>query len=182
MSPPSSELTVATTSWMPDFCSRFGELLGDLLLRRLGDDIRLIDDAAGERRKRQRIGQRHRAEKRGGSRGSRRALQDASKALARSGIIPTASGASRLRISRLELHLRRRLGVIIGGKFRQRLVIAEDGRGPENAGEGDERRIILPHRLDIIAARDGDTVLPCLRAGIAAPGSSGSTSDRDNFR
>ena len=67
--------------------------------------------------------------------------------------------APRPRNARSELHLRRRLRAFVGGEFRHRLVAAEDGLRPEHGREGAQRRVIGPHRLDIVAPRDRDAVL-----------------------
>ena len=50
------------------------------------------------------------------------------------------------------------LRAVVGGKFGHRLGAAEKGRRPQHAGEGLQRRIVDPHRFDVVAPGDGDAV------------------------
>src|SRR6201988_3537203 len=61
-----------------------------------------------------------------------------------------------------ELHLRRLRGTLDRGELRHRLVGTEEGRGPQEAGEGLELGVVDPHRLDVVAPGDGDAVLGAL--------------------
>src|ERR1043166_5092437 len=60
----------------------------------------------------------------------------------------------------LELYLRRRLRAFACGEFRHRLIRAEEGRRPQQAGEGLERRVVDPHRLDVVAPRPPRSARP----------------------
>src|SRR6516164_4177461 len=58
-----------------------------------------------------------------------------------------------------ELHLRRP-GHVLGDRERLHgLVAPVERRGPDHAGERAQLRVVLPHRVDVIAPGDGDAVL-----------------------
>src|SRR6516162_2389589 len=58
-----------------------------------------------------------------------------------------------------ELHLRRP-GHVFGDRKRLHgLVAPVERRGPDHAGERAQLRVVLPHRVDVIAPGDGDAVL-----------------------
>ena len=57
-----------------------------------------------------------------------------------------------------EFHLRRGLRIIICGELCHGFVGAEKCCGPQYAGEGFERGIVDPHRLDIVAPRNSNPI------------------------
>ncbi len=60
---------------------------------------------------------------------------------------------------RSEFHLRRRLHVLGHCERLHRLVVLVKRGGPDHAGKGAQLRVVLPHRLDVVAARHCDAVL-----------------------
>src|SRR5262249_36059100 len=61
-----------------------------------------------------------------------------------------------------ELHLRRS-GHVFGIRERfHGLVAPVERRGPDDAGERTQLRVVLPHRVDVVAPGDGDAVLGAL--------------------
>ena len=62
-----------------------------------------------------------------------------------------------------ELHLRRRLRIVVGGEFRHRLVAAKHCPGPQQAGERLELSVVGPRRLDVVPPRRRDAGLSALK-------------------
>src|SRR5262245_32804687 len=63
------------------------------------------------------------------------------------------------RISRSELHLRRPDHVLGHREGLHGLFAAVERRGPDHARERAQLRVVLPHRVDVVAPRHGDAVL-----------------------
>src|SRR5262249_49506236 len=61
-----------------------------------------------------------------------------------------------------ELHLRRTLRLFRDGEGLHRLIPSVERRSPDQARERAQLRIVLPHRLDVVAARHRDAVLGAL--------------------
>src|SRR6516162_6911691 len=88
---------------------------------------------------------------------SKRKAQKTSARPARRRRPPPLSHALTARPS--ELHLRRP-GHVLGDRKRLHgLVAPVERRGPDHAEERAQLRIVLPHRFDVVAPRDGDAVL-----------------------
>src|SRR5580658_7368535 len=75
-------------------------------------------------------------------------------------------GIRALLLRGLELHLRGRLGVGVGGERNQRLNRAEYCLRPKHTRKGSQRGVEVLHRGDVVAAGDGDPVFGALELGL----------------
>src|SRR3954469_23923266 len=66
------------------------------------------------------------------------------------------------RVARSEFYLRRRLHVLRHRERLHRLVVLVESRGPDDARERTQLGIVLPHRLDVVAACDRNAILRTL--------------------
>src|SRR3954464_5097430 len=66
------------------------------------------------------------------------------------------------RVARSEFYLRRRLHVLRHRERLHRLVVLVESRGPDDARERTQLGIVLPHRLDVVAACDHNAILRAL--------------------
>src|ERR1700687_3440065 len=154
---PSSEATVATTSWIPDFVSRSASFCS--IAVRVSVEIIFARSTT-------------RPESAGRVRAKPVAIvhNNAVKAMARRDpLLPGAEGMRPAVISMplcrdgaSEFYLWRLVRILNRGELRHRLVGAEEGRGPQYAGECLELGVIDPYCLDVIAPRNCNAVLGSL--------------------
>src|SRR5690242_18126027 len=157
MSWPSSEDTVATTSWMPDFDSRSASFCSIAL--RVAGSMMLAWSTT-------------RPVSAGKLSAKAPAIVINSTAMVTTGrttLLPRAEEVRPAvilmplcRDGSLEFHLRRLGRIFVRGELCHRLVAAEDGVGPDDAGERPQLGIVETHRLDVVAPSDGNAVLGAL--------------------
>src|SRR5215831_6612991 len=153
MSWPSSEETVATTSWMPDFDSRSASFCSIAL--RVAGSIMLAWSTT-------------RPVSAGKFSAKAPAIVNNSAAMATTGrtaLLPRAEEVRPAvilmplyRDGSLEFHLRRLGRILARGELRHRLVAAEECVGPDDAGERSQFCIVETHRFDVVAASNRNTV------------------------
>src|SRR5262249_52960860 len=94
-----------------------------------------------------------------GSAASKRNAKNSSARLARRRSPSASDWHAALTAQPSELHLRRS-GHVFGDRERLHgLVAPVERRGPDDAGERTQLRVVLPHRFDVVAPGDGDAVL-----------------------
>src|SRR6476646_2089084 len=154
---PSIEVTVATTSWMPDFASRSASFCS-IAIRVAGSMILA------------------RSTTRPASTGRVRAKaaaivhNNAVQAIARRDPLPPRVEERRPAIMSIplrcggpsEFYWRWLVRIRTGGEFRHRLVGAEEGGSPQQARECLEFSVVYAHCFDVVASSDRDAVFGAL--------------------